>query len=113
MDKPISINDLYVILQNYFGYKFTSPKINVEKEELSFVLYDTFVIKCIIEERTHTIGMGIIVNSEHKVLNVFGERLIIDNDREQLNIYLGKLDNYCKLKLPDKFLEAFEEAYKE
>lgn len=86
--------------------------MDAEKKEITFLLYNTFLIKCSLDERYNSFGAGIILEGqEHIITEFLGERCSLNNDEDSIKQNLIIIENYCKLRLPDKFVNAFEDAY--
>lgn len=73
------------------------------------VLYEAFVF------RVHLTQDGRVEPSLHvgpTVLTdtLFGESLGVPADRESVLASLARIDEYCRLQLPSKFLEAYARA---
>ncbi|MEI3614492.1 hypothetical protein [Pseudogracilibacillus sp. SO30301A] len=109
--EKLSIKDVYFLVLNYYENKITNPMLNSQKGEMSFVLYDSFTFKLSVEERYGVFGAGLIIDSNQVLLEVLGEPLAINNDKDSIVNTLIKMENYCRLRLPNKFLEAYDRVY--
>ncbi|MFD1739553.1 hypothetical protein ACFSCX_24020 [Bacillus salitolerans] len=107
----MDIRDLLKIIESFFGKKAKQYMIESEKREISCLLYDSFQFKCGFEGQYGNFNGGIIVGDSYVVTKFFGEFLSLNNDEESIIKSLEKVDQYCRLRLPDKFLNAYEEAY--
>ncbi|MBM7541219.1 hypothetical protein [Amphibacillus cookii] len=110
----MEIHKLYEIVETFFSYKADMLYINTNENEVACMLYNSFLFKCNLDERYGTFGAGIVCgNQEANITEFLGETCSLNSDEQSVKESLKIVDNYCKLRLPDKFLEAFEEAYKE
>ncbi len=73
---------------------------------------DSFVFEFSIDDRYGVFGAGLKLLEEKLLLIVFGESLAINNDKESIICTFKKADKYCRLRLPEKFLTAYDEAYR-
>lgn len=103
----LNINELYKLMLDYFGYKLSAPRMNPEKGEIAFILYESFVFKISIDKRYGIFGAALVLGEEFLVLSLFGENIAINNDLKSITMSFEKIDNYCKLRLPDKFLVEY------
>jgi hypothetical protein len=109
-DVPNNIVELTNIIDDFFGYKATLLVTDLDKKMADYVLYGSFVLKVELTGRYGLFGAGIFVNGVN--INI-GARNIIDismnTDCGSIVKSLKSIDDYCRLRLPDKFLIAFEE----
>jgi len=109
----VDINELFSLIKKHFGYKANMLYIDNEKKEVGFLLYNSFLVKCSLDERYNSFGAGIVFgNQESTITEFMGKRCSLNSDEESILSSLSIIDDYCKLRLPDKFLRAFEKAYK-
>lgn len=108
----MEIRKLYGLVEEYFSYKGKMLYINSEKNEVACMLYNSFLFKCNIDDRYGRFGGAIVLGSQEVNITEFlGKRCSLNNDEESIKKSLKIIDNYCKLRLPDKFLEAYYKAY--
>lgn len=110
--EKLNIKDIYSLVLSYFEKKITNPMLNSKKEEMSFILYDSFTFKLSVEKRYGIFEAGLVLHSTHVLLELLGEPLAINNDKNSIIQTLVKIDKYCRLRLPDKFLDAYDQAQK-
>lgn len=108
----LNIKDIYFLVLDYYGDYLTSPMLNSQEGELSFVLYDSFVFKFSVVKRNGIFGAGLVLNYNQVLLDVLGEPFAKNNDKVSIIDTLKRIDHYCRLRLPEKFLIAYDEAYK-
>lgn len=57
-------------------------------------------------------GIGIVLGNGKGILADFlGERCSLNSDEQSIKKSLQIIDDYCRLRLPDKFLDAYYKAY--
>ena len=106
------VKDLYLLVENVYGYKVKMQYINSEKNEVGGVLYDSFFIKCDTNDEYGRFGAGICFGEQKYTITEFlGKRCSLNSDKESIKESLQIIDDYCRLRLPDKFLDAYYKAY--
>ncbi|MFT3983218.1 MAG: hypothetical protein QM697_04895 [Lachnospiraceae bacterium] len=102
---------LYLLIENFFGYKCKMVGINSETKEVTCILYDSFWLKFNLDDQYGRFGAGLVLGNEGAVTNFLGKRCSLNSDEKSIKESLQIIDNYCRLRLPDKFLNAYYEAY--
>lgn len=106
------LEDLYNLVKNLFDYKCKMIGIDSEKMEVNAILYDSFFLKCNIDDRYGRFGAGICFGEqEYTITEFLGQRCSLNSDAESIKHSLQIIDEYCRLRLPDKFLDAYFKAY--
>lgn len=109
-----NLEDLYSLIKNFLGYKCKMIGIDSEKMEVNALLYDSFFLKCNISDRYGRFGAGICFgDQEYTITEFLGRRCSLNSDTESIKCSLQIIDDYCRLRLPDKFLNAYNIAYDE
>ena len=112
MKDKMNLMEIYCFIEEFFGYKCKMYGMNSDKKEVMALLYDSFMLKCDINDRYSRFGAGIAVgNGEIMITEFLGKRCSLDNNREALAHNLTIIDEYCRMRLPDKFLESYYKAY--
>jgi len=105
-------NELYQIVFGFFGYKCRMQNFDPEKMEVTCILYDTFLLKCNLNGRNNRYSCEISLGNNAVTITEFlGNHCFLNNDLESIKGSLGIVDDYCRLRLPDKFIEAYFQAY--
>lgn len=108
----MDIKELLKILEKHFGMKARHYSLNTDLNQINCVLYDSFVFRCQIDKRYGAFGGGIVLDDGKSVLiNFFGKKLSVNADEESIKENLDIVDNYCSLRLPDKFIKEYNKAY--
>lgn len=102
--------ELYILVQNFYGYKIKMLYMNSEKKEVGGILYDSFFVSFDTNDRYGRFGVGIHCG-EYVITEFLGKRCSLNSDKKSIKESLQIIDDYCRLRLPDKFLEAYYDAY--
>ena len=109
----MDVKELYTLVEEFYGYKVKMLYKNPQSKEVVCVLYNAFLLKCNINDRYGRFGAGLYFgNAEGSVITEFlGKRCSLNSDEQSVKESLSIIDEYCRLRLPDKFLEAHYQAY--
>lgn len=112
MLNKLNEKELYKCVKDYFGYKADMLWCNSEKKEVGCMLYDSFLFTCNVNDRYGSFGCGLVLqNDAVSITNFLGKRCSHNSDEKSIEESLKIVDNYCRMRLPDKFLQAYDEAY--
>lgn len=104
--------ELYIFIENYYGYKVSMRYINSETMEVGAILYDSFYLKCFLKQEEKIFNAGISYGESEPLITEFlGKKCLTGCDKQSIKASLQIIDDYCRLRLPDKFLEAYYQAY--
>lgn len=108
----MDINKLYDLVETFFGYKTNMLYLDTEKKEVACILYNAFLFKCNLDDRYGRFGAEIVFGIQEATITEFlGKRCSLNSDEKSIRDSLQIVDDYCRLRLPDKFLEAYNKAY--
>ena len=108
----MNVDKLYDLVKDFFGYKASMRYIDHKEREVACILYDSFWLECGLDDRYGSFGAGISLGTGEGILtNFLGKRCSLNSDEESIKQSLQIIDDYCRLRLPDKFLEAYYHAY--
>lgn len=115
MNKIENIVELYRLVSSVFDYKAKMLYADSEHREVGCILYDSFLLKCSINDRNGQFGAGIVLGDllVPAITQFLGKHCSLDSSSESITADLLMIDEYCRLRLPDKFLEAYDRAYTE
>ncbi|HEY5319629.1 MAG TPA: hypothetical protein VIJ76_02020 [Galbitalea sp.] len=85
----------------------SSPSDSVQLME--GVLYEAFVFRVHLTQDGR-VELALHVGPAVLADTLFGESLATPADRDAVLASLARIDEYCRLQLPDKFLEAYARA---
>ena len=107
----MTVYELYDLVEDFYGYKIHMRSLNSETKEVMGILYDSFVLKCDINDRYGRFGAGIESGKSGIITDFLGKGCLLNGDEESIKESLKIIDEYCRLRLPDKFLDAYYKAY--
>ena len=114
MEKRIvDINSINKILHNFYSYKLSIavPKMFNNHVFLIGRLYEAFEFKCGIDPDEHNSFHFSIMIEGFPLDRFFGVSGYNPPTEKNIVEILEAADRYCRLRLPDKYLEAYEEAF--
>lgn len=107
----MDINALYNLVENFFGHKAKMRELHSVKKEVTCLLYDSFLLVCSLDDRYGMFGAGLVIGKDEVITEFLGKSCSLNSDEESIKQSLQMIDDYCRLRLPDKFLEAYYQAY--
>jgi hypothetical protein len=115
MQKKLNVNELYDFVKEFYGYKCRMLGYNSEKKEIMCILYESFFLKCGVGDKYEMFGAGIVFSANEDICltDFLNQRCSLNSDEQSIKESLELIDNYCRLRLPDKFLEAHCKAYRQ
>jgi hypothetical protein len=100
-------NRLYSIAERTLGHRVSGLTLRSASSGVEGVLYDAFVFSLSIEEPRRTLAAGILLDGGRFVTAPFGRRFTLDTDDASIIGVLQQMDDWARLRLPDKYLEKF------
>jgi len=107
----MTVNELYDLVKDFYGYKIHMKSVNSKTKEVMGILYDSFVIRCFINDIDDKFEAKIAVENEEYISVFLNQDCSQKNEEKSIKQKLEIIDNYCQLRLPDKFLDAYYQAY--
>lgn len=107
----MNVDKLYELVKEFFGYKASMRYLNSSTKEVVCILYDSFWLKCSLDDRYGRFEAGLEIGKEGYITEFLGKTCSLNSDSESIKKSLQVIDDYCRLRLPDKFLEAYYKAY--
>lgn len=107
----MSVRELYNLVEDFFGYKVSMRSYNSETKEVAFILYDSFWLRGTLNDQYGRFEAGLETGNEGLIRIFLGKKCSANSDKESIKKCLQALDDYCRLRLPDKFLDAYYKAY--
>lgn len=102
---PDSIKYVMSITDDYFADKAKRLSINIESKTIQYLLYNSFEVKIQTGERYGDFGAGIVIGSIILGPEILpGRQIKMDSSKASILDNLKLIDEYCRLRLPDKFL---------
>lgn len=107
----MSVDELYDLVEVFYGYKAKMRYLNSTTKEIGCILYDSFWLRCDLDDQYGRFGAGLEIGKEGVITEFLGKRCSLNSDTESIKKSLQIIDDYCRLRLPDKFLNAYYKAY--
>jgi hypothetical protein len=107
--KP-SFNEVIRLVETFFGGRIANMSATRATQEFVFVLYDSFVFLASVDERYGSFGVVHLPAERASVSRFLGTSTTLCTGEAQIREALQTIDDYCRLRLPDKYLEAFDAA---
>lgn len=107
----MTVKELYLLIEDYYGYRIRMLGIDSQKKEVFGVLYDSFLLRCDLNDRYERFGAGIEIANGVMQSVFLGKTLSLNNDESSIKKNLDIIDEYCRLRLPEEFLDSYKEAY--
>ena len=109
--KVNAAEQLNAIVTDFFGYKAKNIE-NIEEKEVRCILYDAFQFRCDVQDEHGRFGAAIIAEGEgYTICDMLGKSPSLNSDVCEIEKSLQIVDRYCRMRLPNKYLNAYEEAY--
>ena len=107
----MEIIKLYEVIEEYFDKKIRMGGYNDQKNSVFGCLYNTIFIECTLNYVINEFSVVIYYNREECFIDtILGETCKTIIDEDLIIDKLKVIDNYCRIRLTDKFLKVFDEA---
>lgn len=103
---------LSTLVSDYFGPKASIKSFNTEQSTVSCVLYESFSAKFTLAGSRGAFTASIGIDEARSAGLFLGEPVSLNTDEASIRKSLERVDEWCRLRLPDKFLEALEGAHR-
>lgn len=109
---PSDLKRMIDIIEKSMGIKVKNTAVLVDDKAVQFMFYDSFEWMFSIEDRYGTFAVSMAYgNGFRGVSKLLGKKMTLDCDEGSIQDNLKIIDEYCRLRLPDKFLESYHEMY--
>lgn len=102
---------LYALINEYLGFKVFMMSVETNVNEVEFIFYDSFLAICGTGESCDRFYVKIGVGNTY-ISEFLGQTCLSAVDEESIKSSLDIVDQYCRLRLPDRYLEEYEQEYK-
>ena len=107
----MKIRKLYKLIEKYFDKKVSMGGYNEQKNSVFGCLYNTIFIECTLNYEKNEFDVIVYYTQNDYFINKFlGETCKTIIDEDLIIDKLKVIDNYCRIRLTDKFLKVFDEA---
>ena len=100
--------EFYKLFISYWGKKASMVRFSKEKKMISCTLYDSFPLRCGLGGNYGTFEGGIVASDGTVISEFCGGELSINKDIQSILDNFMMIENYCRLRLPDKFLVEYD-----
>lgn len=108
----MDVKELSSFLKDYYGYKIKKMSLYSKENKVLGILYDSFCFRCSCNNKENRFEAVIYLgDANHVISEFFGKIGVCSIDEKKIKQILKIIDDYCRLRLPDKFLEAHYKAY--
>jgi hypothetical protein len=73
-------------------------------------MYDAFGFKCGLDNRYGSFGIILPVEAGAAVRTFLGRDISMNSDPQSIRDSLELVDEYCRLRLPDKYLKRYDQT---
>lgn len=110
----LNIEEIEEVAKKFFRHKirYTMKRTVDFEQHLYGLLYDILVLELSIGSQYGEFGASISIGSELYAAGLLGNKISLNNDEKSIRESLQVIDDYCRLLLPDKYLDAYDKAYK-
>ena len=105
---PNKLIVLMDIVDGSLSNKGNRTSISIENLHLKYTLYETFRCEFGYGDRGEFCCSIILSDEYHLTPSANGKKVSVNSDEESIIESLKIVDEYCRLRLPDKLLETFE-----
>ena len=112
LEAKMTLDQLYDFIEKYYGYKANTILKWDSKQEIDFILYDSFSITCGLDEHG---SFGATINLPNNLATTYFlgfECSLVENNKKSIKNALKKIDKHCRFSLPDKFLKEYDRVYR-
>ena len=107
----MTVYELYNLVEDFYGYKIDMLGINSKTKEVKGILYDSFLLRCDINDRYGRFGVGIQITDSVVLTDFLGKQCSLNSDEKSIKESLEIIDDYCRMRLPDKFLDEYYKTH--
>jgi hypothetical protein len=104
----LDFSGLRSFLRSELGSRMSIQTVSPSTQDIVFVLYDAFVFKAGIGERHNSFGVIMLLPGKASIRTFIGQDTTLCTGKDDARNALRAIDDYCRLRLPDKYLEAFD-----
>lgn len=107
----LTLQELVVLVRNSIGARGRVEAVDSATDEVVFTMYDAFGFRCGLDNRYGSFGLLLPVEAGAAIHTFLGREVSMNPDRESIRESLALVDEYCRLRLPDKYLEHYDRIH--
>lgn len=107
MEDRLSLEALVALIRESIGARGRVEAVDSAANEVVFTMYDALGFKCGLDNRYRSFGLVLPVEAGAAIRTFLGRDVSADPDPESIRESLALVDQYCRLRLPDKYLEHY------
>lgn len=107
MNERLDFEQLIQVVQKHCMNHARVDSADFEGQTLSVIFYDAILVTCNLDPRYGVFGIAVVISEGVLVREFNGEEFAQNNDEQSIRLSLDKIDRYCRLRLPDKYLSVF------
>lgn len=100
--------EFFDLVEDFFGPRAVEKAFEVSEARVTVTLYETFRVTFGLDGDHGQFGAGIEIGSGSYLGTFFGRSLSLNSDQDSILQSLKVIDEWCRLHLPDKFLERYD-----
>lgn len=100
--------ELAELVAGFFGPKATHVEVASDAPVVTFMLYEVFPARAGLDGEYGTFAGGVEYLKGQYLTTLLGQRLSLNDDVDSIRDNLRIIDEYCRARLPDKYLAALQ-----
>ena len=106
----VQFEQLVRVIREAIGGRGVIQAASPSTGDVWLVMYDAFSFKCGLDEQYGSFGIILPLGENAAVRSFLGRDISMNADEKSVRESLALVDEYCRFRLPDKYLEAFESS---
>lgn len=108
MKTPFTTEQLARFIRGCIGDRGRVHISDSASGDIVFTMYDAFGFTCGLDDRYGSFGLILPVEAGAAIRTFLGREISMDSDPQSIRDSLELVDEYCRLRLPDKYLEKYD-----
>ncbi|MFF1573226.1 hypothetical protein ACFVWR_10795 [Leifsonia sp. NPDC058292] len=108
MSGRLNIREVVALINNYFGPRVRVRGVTLASGVVDIILYDSFCFRITVDSQTGGFGMILQLPAGAATARLLGREFSLNNNRETIEESLALAEEYCRLRLTDKFLLIYD-----
>ena len=112
-EEKMTLNQIADFLKEFYGSKIKILQVSNDKQEIDFILYNALSFNCGLDDHK-SFGAALQLPNGFGTTSFLGyECSLIEDNESDISVALQNIDDFCRARLPDKYLEMYDKVYKE